>query len=153
MTALRHRLILAVAALAGSALVTATHAADTDEEAIIETVQAMWSALGQGDIDTYATFVHPDYTLFGEGDVYLAEGKALEIRNMIDWVTRAKGVHTEMHDPNVTVRGDTAWLTYYWTDAGYTNGERFTTRGKSTRIFVRDDDRWLCIHGHFTAVP
>lgn len=112
----------------------------------------MWAALGKGDIKKYATYVHPDYTLFGESDVYLAEGKALEVRAMKDWVGRAKNVQTEMHDAKVTVRRDTAWITYYWTDSGYTGDERFTSRGKSTRIFVREDDRWLCIHGHFTAV-
>ncbi|MEM7082076.1 MAG: DUF4440 domain-containing protein [Pseudomonadota bacterium] len=126
--------------------------AQTDETLIEKAITEMWAALEQGDIDTYATYVHPDYTLFGEGDVYLAEGKALELRAMTDWVGRAKRVQTEMHDPSVTVRGDTAWITYYWTDAGYTDGERWTSRGKSTRIFVRENDRWLCIHGHFTAV-
>ena len=24
---------------------------------------------------------------------------------------------------------------------------------KSTRIFVKEDGKWLCIHGHYTAVP
>ena len=62
-------------------------------------------------------------------------------------------VHTEMHQPEVTVRGDVAWITYYWTDSGFANGERFTSRGKSTRIFVKEDGRWLVIHGHYTAVP
>ena len=128
------------------------HAAD-DAETVRATLVAMWAALEAGDVDTYARHVHPDYTVFGESDVYRAEGKDLEVRNMRDWLGRAKNVHTEMHDAKVTVRGDTAWITYYWTDSGTSNGERFTSRGKSTRIFVREDGRWLCIHGHFTAVP
>ena len=126
--------------------------ADAAEE-IKAIMTAMWTALERGDIEAYGQHVHPDFTLFGEGDLYLAEGKALELRAMTDWVSRAPGVHTEMHQPKVTVRGDTAWITYYWTDAGVIEGERFTTRGKSTRIFVRENGRWLCIHGHFTDVP
>ncbi len=129
-----------------------TFAADSDEEAIKSSLRSMWAALEKGDIKTYATYVHPNYTLFGESDVYLAEGKELELRAMKDWVGRAKNTHTEMHDAAVTVHGDTAWITYYWTDAGYTEGKRYTSSGKSTRIFVREDGRWLCIHGHFTAV-
>ncbi|MEO0575417.1 MAG: nuclear transport factor 2 family protein [Pseudomonadota bacterium] len=128
------------------------YAAPTDEAQIKTTLIEMWAALEEGDIEQYAKYVHPAYTVFGESDLYLAEGKALELRNMTDWVGRAKQVHTEMHDAAVTVRGDTAWVTYYWTDAGYTDEGRFTSRGKSTRIFVREDGRWLCIHGHFTAV-
>lgn len=129
-----------------------TMAAPSDEETIKSTLMTMWAALEKGDVETYASYVHPDYTVFGEGDTYLAEGKALELRGMKDWVARAKNVHTEMHNAKVTVRNDTAWITYYWTDAGYTEGKRFTSRGKSTRIFVREQGRWLCIHGHFTAV-
>lgn len=53
----------------------------------------------------------------------------------------------------VTVRGDVAWVTYYWTDGGMTDGKRTSSRGKSTRIFVRENGRWLCIHGHYTLAP
>lgn len=131
-----------------------TQMAWADDEADIKaTMIAMWSALEKGDIEAYGQHVHPDYTLFGEGDIYLATGKAVELRAMADWVSRAPGVKTEMHQPEVTVREDTAWVTYYWTDAGTLGKERFTTRGKSTRIFVREGDQWLCIHGHFTDVP
>jgi ketosteroid isomerase-like protein len=55
-----------------------------------------------------------------------------------------------MHQPQFTVRGDTAWITYYWTDQSI---DRQTgERGKSTRIFVKENGRWLCIHGHYTLV-
>ncbi len=141
-----------IALLLTALLCVTTFASPEDEETIKSTMIKMWAALEQGDVGTYATYVHPDYTLFGESDVYLAEGKALEVRAMKDWVGRAKNVQTEMHDPAVTVRGDTAWITYYWTDAGYTDAGRYTSRGKSTRIFVREKGRWLCIHGHFTEV-
>lgn len=125
--------------------------ADVDRE-IRETLVAMWAAIEAGDLDRYASYVHPDFTQFGENDPYLAAGKDLELRSMADWMSRARNVHTEMHQPAVTVRGDVAWVTYYWTDSGYTDTGRFTSRGKSTRIFVREDGRWLCIHGHYTAV-
>ena len=131
----------------------ASFAAPSDEEQIKSTLVNMWAALEEGNIEQYAKYVHPDYTLFGEGDVYLAEGKALELRSMTDWVGRARDVHTEMHNASVIVRGDTAWITYYWTDSGEIAGKRFSSRGKSTRIFVREDGKWLCIHGHYTAVP
>jgi len=35
----------------------------------------------------------------------------------------------------------------------FAGDDRFTNRGKSTRIFVKQDGQWLCIHGHYTAVP
>ncbi len=127
--------------------------AQDEEQEIIDTLVAMWAAIEAGDLDAYAQYVHPEFTAFGENDVYLAEGRALELRSYGDYLNRARDVHTEMHQPEVTIRGDVAWITYYWTDSGYTDAGRFTSRGKSTRIFVREDGRWLCIHGHYTAVP
>jgi ketosteroid isomerase-like protein len=124
-----------------------------DAEEVKVTLVGMWEAIEEGDVERYASYLHPDITVFGESDVYLAEGKALEVRSIAGWVERAEGVHTEMHQPKVVIRGDVAWITYYWTDSGVEGGERFTSRGKSTRIFVREDGRWLCIHGHFTSVP
>jgi ketosteroid isomerase-like protein len=129
----------------------ATDQAEADE--VKATLVAMWAAIEEGDVERYASYLHPDITVFGESDVYLAEGKEVEVRSIADWVERSENVHTEMHQPRVTVRGDVAWITYYWTDSGVSGGERFTSRGKSTRIFVKEDGRWLCIHGHFTAVP
>ncbi len=112
----------------------------------------MWDAIENEDLERYAQHVHPDFTSFGESDPYLNEGKELELRATADWLTRVERVHTELHQPEVTVMGDTAWMTYYWTDAGYrADGTRYTSQGKSTRIFVRVEGRWLCIHGHYTA--
>ncbi len=125
----------------------------SDEEEIKATLIAMWEAIERADADAYAEYVHPDFTQFGENDVYLTRGKGLEVSSIRDYLTRASNVHTEMHHPIVTVRGDVAWIVYYWTDSGISGGDRFASRGKSTRIFVREEGKWLCIHGHYTAVP
>jgi len=39
-----------------------------------------------------------------------------------------------------------------WKDHGTTNGEAFSSRGKSTRIFVKENGKCLCIHGHYTLL-
>ena len=136
-----------------SFLPSAAVAQQTDEEMVIQTLKGMWAAMENGDVDTYIGYVHPDYTVFGENDPYLAAGRNLELRNTTSYLQNARDVHTEMHQPKVTIRGDVAWITYYWTDTGVTSEGSFSTRGKSTRIFVREGGRWLCIHAHFTAVP
>jgi len=124
-----------------------------DEAAIKATLVAMWDAIEQEDLARYGSYLHPDFTAFGETDPYLAEGKDRELRSYANYLDRADGVHTEMGQPQVTVNGDTAWITYYWTDWGTINGNRFSSRGKSTRIFVREGGKWLCIHGHYTLIP
>ena len=124
-----------------------------EAEEVKETLVAMWAAIEHGDIESYGSFIHPDFTAFGEYDVYLASGKELEMRNIEGSLQTSRNVHTEMHQPEVTIVGDVAWIVYYWTDSGVANGEPFSSRGKSTRIFVRESGKWLCIHGHYTAVP
>jgi ketosteroid isomerase-like protein len=121
-----------------------------EEAAIKATLTAMWDAIEKGDADRYATYVHPDFTQFGEYDSLLAVGKAVEVESIRRYVKVATNVHTEMIDPVVTVRGNTAWITYYWKDAGTRNGVPFASAGKSTRLFVKENDVWLCIHGHYT---
>ena len=151
---LKFAALIASALLIGPSLLPNALTAQSDDETA-EEIKAilvdMWDAIENGDLDRYASHVHEDFTSFGETDVYLNEGKAYELRSYGDYLTRTSGVHTEMHQPEVTVRGDVAWITYYWTDSGYQgDGTRFTSRGKSTRIFVREGGRWLCVHGHYT---
>ena len=150
--------ILALMAAVLLAIAPVARADDTaDADAIKASLISMWAAVEAGDVDRYMSYIHPDYTLFGEGDIYLQSGKGLERASYTDYLSRVKNVRTFMHQPTVNVRGDTAWITYYWSDSGtYTSGanagERFTSQGKSTRIYVREGERWLCIHGHFTDV-
>ncbi len=140
-------------ALAAGTPVAVLAQSSSAEQEVIEALTGMWAAIEEGDVETYGQYVHADFTALGENDVYLAEGKDLELRSYRDYLSRARDVHTEMHQPRVTIRGDVAWITYYWTDSGWIGGARFTSRGKSTRIFVRENGEWLCIHGHYTAVP
>lgn len=124
-----------------------------DQESIKQTLTSMWMAIENGDIDSYATYIHPDFTQFGETDPVLRIGKEAEVAGIASWLESASDIHTEMIEPRITVNGNTAWIVYYWSDRGMTDGKEFTSRGKSTRIFVKEDGKWLCIHGHYTLLP
>lgn len=122
-------------------------------EKIKNTLVQMWDAIEQGDVARYASFIHPSFTQFGENNPTLNIGKEVEVNGIRDWMVSSKNVHTEMGAPLVTIRGNTAWITYYWSDSGTSNGKPFASHGKSTRIFVNEHGRWLCIHGHYTLLP
>ena len=124
-----------------------------EQEAIKTTLIKMWEAIENEDIDAYASYVHPDFSQFGEYDSIIKLGKEIEVKGVKNWIETSANIHTEMEEPIVTVKGDVAWITYYWKDHGTTNGEPFASRGKSTRIFVKENDKWLCIHGHYTLLP
>ncbi|PZX50540.1 YybH family protein [Algoriphagus chordae] len=124
----------------------------SEEEAIKAALIDMWDAVEKADVDRYASHIHPDFTQFGEYDPVLREGKEAEVEANAAWVADSKDIHTEMLDPKITIKGDVAWITYYWKDHGETAGKAFASTGKSTRIFVKENDRWLCIHGHYTLL-
>jgi len=126
---------------------------NSEKDAVIQTLNAMWDALEHGDIERYASYIHPDFTSFGEEDTYLNSGKDYEIRSYTSYLKHATNLHTDMHQPEVSVRGDVAWITYYWTESADVDGKSVSSRGKSTRIFVKENGRWLCIHGHYTYAP
>jgi ketosteroid isomerase-like protein len=113
----------------------------------------MWDAIENEDIELYASYIHPDFTQFGESDPKLKVGREAEVNGTNNWIKNSKNIHTEMEEPIVVVRDSVAWIVYYWKDRGTTNGEAFSSRGKSTRIFVKEKGRWLCIHGHYTLLP
>ncbi len=126
---------------------------DQDKEDVKQTIIDMWSAIENEDIETYADFIHPDFTQFGETDSLLRVGKTAEVNGIRSWVENSENIHTEMQDPRVSIKNDVAWIVYYWKDHGTTNGIDFSSKGKSTRIFVKEKGSWLCIHGHYTLLP
>jgi len=146
-------LILVSMTTLGVGFSTLRENAHSDAADVKATLVAMWQAVEEGNLERYLSFIHPQLTSFGENDVYLAEGKDAEQAAMASYLKRAAGVHTEMRQPQVTVKGDVAWIVYYYSEAGWLDGKGFAGRGKSTRIFVKENGRWLCIHGHYTAVP
>jgi len=123
-----------------------------DKEQIRSTLINMWDAIEKGDIDRYASYVHEDFTQFGEYDSVLRSGKEAEVKGIKDWIESSTPIHTEMHDPKITINGNMGYITYFWSDHGSTNGKPFATRGKSTRIFIKENGQWYCIHGHYTLL-
>jgi ketosteroid isomerase-like protein len=123
-----------------------------DEKAVKGTLIAMWDAIEKEDIERYANYVHDDFTQFGETDPTLNIGKQIEVDGVRDWVKNSDGIHTEMIEPRVVIKENVAWVTYYWSDSGTTKGKTFASKGKSTRIFVKENGKWLCIHGHYTLL-
>jgi hypothetical protein len=51
------------------------HAAQKQEEEVKSTLKLMWAAIENNDIELYASFIHPDFTQFGESDPTLLVGK------------------------------------------------------------------------------
>lgn len=123
---------------------------DFEKEIIKNIVVEMWDAVEKEDIERYAKYIHQDYTWFGENAKEIAKGKDNEVASIKGWIDSADNIKTIMKDPDVTIKGNIAWITYIWNDEGTENGKKFTSKGKSTRIFIKENNKWLCIHSHYT---
>jgi len=149
---MKYYLLFLVITLAGCNSNSSTYNLE-DKTQVKETLIAMWAAIEEGDIDAYASYIHPNmYTQWGETDSLLRVGKHAEVHGIRDWIEDSESIHTEMKEEVITINGNTAWIVYFWEDEGITGGEAFATRGKSTRIFVKEDGKWLCVHGHYTLL-
>ena len=124
-----------------------------DKQAIKDTLVQMWDAIEKEDVERYASYIHKDFSQFGENDSTLNIGKMKEVEGVRQWIQSSENIQTKMIDPKVIIKGNTAWITYYWSDRGTTNKIPFASKGKSTRIFVKENGKWLCIHGHYTLLP
>ena len=132
-------------------------AAEPDATAaeIMALAKAQWSAEDQSKTAAQAwSSVANDYTEFNSVVPTLVEGKATAAR-FYDASLQSgnKGMVSEMINPHVQVYGDTAILAYNY--AGVTKdreGKMQPNLAKSTRVYVRQNGKWMLVHANFAPV-
>ena len=127
-------------------------------DAVIASVKAQWAA----DIKDPASVVEQskdtadDYTELNGQYATRVDGKAVSSR-LAEGAAKGseKRIAAEMLNPKVQVyNGDVAILTYNY--AGLTidkDGKTEPSRAKSTRIFVKKDNKWVLVHANFGSDP
>jgi len=150
-----------IAAACCSAFTMNASAQQADQEisdAVIASVKAQWAA----DIKNPASVADQmkdqseDYTEINAQYATRVDGKATNTR-LAEGAARGseKRVSAEMLNPKVQVyNGNTAILTYNY--AGLTidkDGKTTPSRAKSTRVFVKKDNKWVLVHANFGADP
>lgn len=152
-TLIRILLILLISISIANCKQETNNSAEKEKAILKQTLVAMWQAIEEEDLEKYATFIHPDFTQFGENDSILSIGKEKEIKGVNMWIDQFDDIQTQMIEPRITVRDKVAWIVYYWSDSSISEGKLYSSKGKSTRIFVKENNKWLCIHGHYTLLP
>ena len=67
---------------------------NSGKEEVKQTLIDMWDAIEKEDIDRYASFIHPDFTQFGETDPILSVGKEAEVKGIGSWIKESSNIHT-----------------------------------------------------------
>ena len=119
-------------------------------------VKAEWAAdIAKAPMSEQMKNYADDYTEFSNDYATRVDGKSM---NMTIGEANAKGtehrVAAQMLNPRVQVYGDCAILTYNYAgvvqDAG---GETKPARAKSTRVFVKQNGKWMLVHANFAPDP
>jgi ketosteroid isomerase-like protein len=127
-------------------------------DAVMASVKAQWAAdiKNPANIAEQSKDQSEDYTELNAQYATRVDGKATNSRLAEGAAKGAeKRIAAEMLNPKVQVyNGDVAILTYNY--AGLTidkEGKTTPSRAKSTRVFVKKDNKWLLVHANFAADP
>lgn len=157
-----NKLALVVIASVCCSAFTVSASAQQPEQAIADSVIAMTKAQWASEIKDPTNIseqskdTSDEYTEFNGQYATRLDGKAMNGR-MAEAAGKDSGktIAAEMSNPKVQVfNGDMAVLTYNY--AGLTqdkDGKTEATRAKSTRVFVKKDNKWTLVHANFGSDP
>jgi len=127
-------------------------------DAVIAMTKAQWAAgiKDQTNVAEQTKDMSDDYTEFNGDYSTRLDGKAMNSK-LAEAAGKDSGktIGAEMANPKVQVyNGTVAILTYNF--VGVTqdkDGKPTPTRAKSTRVFVKKDNKWIMVHANFGADP
>jgi ketosteroid isomerase-like protein len=124
---------------------TPTDAAAAD---LIALEKQFAEAIIKADVDALNKIVSEDWIIIGpEGAVVSKSGFLVVVRS-------GALAHSSMESDEARVRvyGDTAIVTARVASAGAYQGQPFTTRERSTDVFVRQHGHWKCVLTQLTTI-
>jgi ketosteroid isomerase-like protein len=146
----------AVAAITALLMIgTPVKAADNPQVAaeVMALARAQWAAeIAGAPASQQMVSLADDYTEFNPDYPTLLVGKTMAVR-MGDVTPNDKAMFSDMQNPRVQVYGNTAILTYNF--AGIrraADGKIGPNVAKSTRVYVKEDGRWMLVHANFAPV-
>lgn len=140
-----------------------THAFGQESEkaiadAVIAMTKAQWAAgiKDPTNVAEQSKDMSDDYTEFNGDYATRLDGKAMSSR-LAEGAAKdsGKGLVSEMANPKVQVyNGNVAILTYNYVGLGIDkDGKTTPSRAKSTRVYVKKDNKWMLVHANFAADP
>jgi ketosteroid isomerase-like protein len=137
---------------------SAQQADQATADGVIAMVKAQWAAeiKDPTNVAEQSKDMSDDYTEFNGDYATRLDGKAMSSR-LAEATGKASGktVAAEMANPKVQVyNGNVAILTYNYVGmAQDKDGKTEPIRAKSTRVYVKKDNKWTLVHANFGADP
>ena len=151
-------LVAAACCTAFTMIASAQQADQATADAIIAMVKAQWAAeiKDPTNVAEQMKNASDDYTEFNGDYATRLDGKAMSTR-LAEASGKASGktIAAEMANPKVQVyNGNVAIVTYNY--VGLTqdkDGKQEPQRAKSTRVYVKKDNKWVLVHANFGSDP
>jgi ketosteroid isomerase-like protein len=142
---------IALSLMAGTPVLAADTPQVTAE--IMALARAQWaSEIAGGSTAQQNASLADDYTEFNGDFPTLLVGKAMADR-MVDIIPNDKAMFSDMQNGRVQTYGDTAILTYNFAGLRRApDGKVTPTLAKSTRVYVKQNGRWMMVHANFAPV-
>lgn len=120
---------------------------------VMALARAQWTAeIGKKPAATQLSSLADDYTEFNPDYPTRLDGKELAMR-MLSVTPDVVSVVSEMQNAKVQTYGDTAILTYNFVGMNRgADGKLKPNSAKSTRVYVRQNNRWMLVHANFAPV-
>jgi ketosteroid isomerase-like protein len=148
--------VLLVAIVAASVPAVFAQSANSKvADEIIAIVKAQWEAGDKKNTKEAMKNVADDYTEFNGDYATRLDGKAVNVR-LSEASDKASGqnIASEMLNEKVQVYGDVAILTYNFAGLNQDkDGKTEPSRAKSTRVYVKQNGKWMLVHANFGADP
>ena len=122
-----------------------------DEQQIDYKISELLGAWQLGDVDR----LHQDYA---DDAVFVSGVWAPPIFGWSNYLAvyqqqraRMQQVRLDRVNTFIKVSGTVAWACYQWDFSGSVDGQQMTSRGQTTLVFEKRNDRWLIVHNHTSA--
>lgn len=124
---------------------------EAEKQAIIQLERDVWEAYKNKQIEAFNGYYADDASAFSDDQAYRVRGKADILRGMEALMKTSDVLSYQILDPEVKVVGDTALLTYYYTENSMKDGKSSERAGKVSMVFVKQDGKWRALHEHMAT--
>jgi ketosteroid isomerase-like protein len=121
---------------------------EAEGQAIIKIERDAWEAYKNKQLDAFNDYYAENASAFSDDQAYRVRGRADILREMEAAFKQGDVLSYQILDPQVQVFGDTALLTYYFTESGMRDAKSYSRAGKITMLFVKQDGKWRALHEH-----
>jgi ketosteroid isomerase-like protein len=124
---------------------------EAEGQAIIQIERNAWEAYKNKKIEAFNDYYADDASAFSDEQAYRVRGKADILRGMEASMKQSDLLAYQILDPQVQVLGDTALLTYYYSESEMKDGKSSENAGKVSMVFVRQGGKWRALHEHIAT--